>query len=318
MAILILGLFDPDNDFLLVSDPSYIGITGASRIRGVRIIAVPSDENGLDPDRVEEAVRNCLGNGRPRALYDVPNFNNPMGTVLPQGRREALLDICAKYDMFFLEDNAYGAYVYDGERPGTLKASDRTGRVLYIGTFSKTLFPGLRLGFLVADQPVKGTGELLAKELSKIKSLLTGNSPPLLQAIAGGILLENRGSLQPILGPKVEHLRVNRDAMLQRLAVEFAGMEQLVSWNRPKGGFFITVTLPFPFGRAELLACAANFGVIVCPMRFFMLGPGREQQVRLSFSCLDKEQIHTGVRQFAAFVRDRISSEHPDRLVPAS
>lgn len=304
MAVVILGLFDPATDFLLVSDPGYIGITGAARIAGIRTIPVPSDEEGLNPDQFEEAVRGCVGQGRPRALYDVPDFNNPLGTVLSRPRREALLAICRQYEMFFIEDNPYGAYVYEGEKPTTLKALDKDGTVLYIGTFSKTLFPSLRLGYLVADQRTRGTGEFLAQELSKIKGLLTVNSSALLQAVVGGVLLENGGSFTQILNPKIEHLRGNRDLMLQCLTAEFSGIEG-VSWNRPSGGFFLTMTLPFHFGKEEFVACAAEFGVIVCPMKFFTLGAGSEQQIRLSFSCLDEKEIRVGVERLAAFVRAR-------------
>ena len=307
MAVILLGLFEA-TDFLLVGDPAYIGMTGPARIMGLRTEPVPLDDNGLNPDQLEEVVRKCLLAGRPRAVYDVPDFNNPLGSVLPRERRKALLAICRKYGMFFIEDNAYGRYAYEGERLPTLKALDEDGTVLYIGTFSKTLFPGLRLGYLVADQRVQGTGELLAKELSKVKSFLTVNTPPLMQAIVGGVLLERGGFLQQVLEPKIQHLRRNRDVMLQSLATAFADMGGLVFWNRPNGGFFITVTLPFSFGKEELSACAADFGVIVCPMRFFTIGPGWKQQIRLSFSYLEEEQIRVGVQRLAMYVRERMGS----------
>ena len=307
MAILMLGLFDPAGDLLLASDPAYIGITGFARIAGVRVIPVPSDAEGLDPERLEEALRNCRGQGRPRALYDVPDFNNPLGTVLSHRRRKDLLAICRRHDIFFIEDNPYGAYVYEGEKPTPLKALDENGTVIYIGTFSKTLFPSLRLGYLVADQRVQGGGGFLAQELSKVKSLVTGNSSALLQAVVGGILLENGSSFECIVRPKVEHLRRNRDTMLECLQVEFSGMHGLVSWNRPRGGFFLAMSLPFHFGKEELVACAAEFGVIVCPMNFFTLGSGYDRQIRLSFSCLEEEQIRLGVKRLAAFVRKRMA-----------
>jgi (S)-3,5-dihydroxyphenylglycine transaminase len=306
MAVILMGLFDPATDFLLVGDPAYIGMTGPARILGIKTFPVPSGDEGLNPAEVEKVIQGCLSSGRPKALYDVPDFNNPLGTVLSRERREQLLVVCKKYDMLLIEDNPYGMYIYEGEKIPTIKALDRDGSVLYIGSFSKTLFPGLRLGYLVADQRIPGTSEMLARELSKVKSLLTVSSSPLLQAIVGGVLLQCDGSLKKIIRPKVEQVRRNRDAMLQSLSTHLADMAGCVSWNRPKGGFFLTMKLPFPFGKEDLRICASDYGVIVSPMTFFSLCPGHENEIRLSFSYLDENGVRTGVERIARFVRDAV------------
>jgi len=306
MAVLLTGLFDPNHDVLLVSDPTYIGITGLARILGIRVVPVPSGDHGLEPEQVERAIRDCSQWGHPRALYDIPDFNNPLGTSMPLSHRHQILDICAHGGVFFIEDNPYGMFAYDGERMPTLKALDRDGTVLYIGSFAKTLFPGLRLGYLVADQKSEAN-QTLAQEFSRVKSLLTVNSSPLLQAAVGAVLLRHQCSLQPLVTPKLNDYRRNRDVMFECLKSEFAGMEDLVKWNRPNGGFFLTMNLPFPFGREELQACSSEYGVIVCPMRFFSLMPGRESQIRLSFSYVDEKNIRSGIRGLASFVRNRMA-----------
>jgi len=239
-----------------------------------------------------------------RALYDVPDFNNPLGTSLPLEHRVNLIDICRQHGVLLIEDNPYGMFNYDGDRLPTLKALDKDQTVLYIGTFSKTLFPGLRLGYLVADQPVGSEGQLLAKELSKVKGLLTLNTSTICQAIAASALQNAGNSLEAIVQGKREQLRRNRDTLLACLAEEFTDWEDEIRWNRPRGGFFVTLTLPFPFGPTELKRCAAEYGVIVCPMRFFSLAAGREHQIRLSFSYLEEDQIRTGLERLARFVRE--------------
>jgi (S)-3,5-dihydroxyphenylglycine transaminase len=309
MAILLLGLIDPAEDALLVSDPAYIGIPGLARILGLTLIPIPTGERGLDPKAVLRGVEEARRMGRrPRALYDVPDFNNPLGTRMPVAARREMLALAREHGMLIWEDNPYGMFSYDGPPLPTLKALDEHGVVIYMGSFSKTLFPGLRLGYLVADQQVvlpSGGRVPLTAELSKIKSLTTVNSSPVVQAMAGGILLESGGSLRPLVEAKLPFYRANRDRMLSCLEAALGGAAG-VSWNRPEGGFFLTLTLPFEFTDECLTACARDYGVIVCPMRFFALSPGRERQVRLSFSYVTEEQIDEGIDRFARFVRERI------------
>jgi (S)-3,5-dihydroxyphenylglycine transaminase len=309
MAILLLGLIDPASDALLVSDPAYIGVPGLARIMGMTLIPIPTGEGGLDPEAVARGIAEARRMGRrPRALYDVPDFNNPLGTRMPVAVRRELLALARENEMLIWEDNPYGMFSYDGPPLPTLKALDEHGVVVYMGSLSKTLFPGLRLGYLVADQQVLLTGGRrvpLAAELSKIKSLTTVNTSTVVQAIAGGILLAAGGSLRPLVEEKLPFYRANRDRMLACLEAALGGVGG-VRWNRPEGGFFLIITLPFEFTDECLTICARDYGVIVCPLRFFALTPGRERQVRLSFSYVDEERIAEGIDRFVRFVRERI------------
>ncbi len=316
MAILLLGLIDPAADALLVSDPTYIGITGLARIMGLTLVPVPTGERGLEPEAALAGIEQARRQGRrPRALYDIPDFNNPLGTRMPVATRRALLDLAREHDLLIWEDNAYGMFSYDGSPLPPLKALDEHGVVIYMGTFSKTLFPGLRLGFLVADQRVvlpSGKRVPLAAELSKVKSLTTVTTSPLVQAIAGGFLIDTGGSLRPLMEGKLPFYRANRDRMLGCLE-ERLGATEGVRWNRPEGGFFLTLDLPFAFTDDCLLACARDYGVVVCPMSFFSLTPGREGQVRLAFSYVTEEQIEEGIARFARFVQDRVATREERR-----
>lgn len=308
MAILLGGLFEPASDVLLVSDPTYIGITGLARLLGVTTVPVACGPDGLRAADVAAAVEGVeRGGRRARALYDIPDFNNPQGTRLSLGARRALLDVAREHDLLILEDNPYGMFAYDSEPLPPLKALDDHGVVVYLGSFSKTLFPGLRLGYLVADQSVvlpDGRRTTLAAELSKVKSLTTVNTPPLMQAAVGGILLDNDCSLTALVRRKLPFYRENRDRMLRGLAAKLSGM---ATWNRPEGGFFLTVDLPFICDEECLEESARDFGVIFCPMRFFALSAGRELQARLSFSYVTPEQIDIGIERFARFVQHRLA-----------
>ncbi len=307
MALLLLTLFTPGRDVLLSSDPTYIGITGLARILGIEVAPVAMGPDGLETATVAAAIaRVRASGGRPRALYDIPDFNNPLGTALPVEVRRTLLALLRDEGVLLFEDNPYGMFAYDGGSVPTVKSLDLDRGVIYLGSFSKTLFPGLRVGYLVVDQEVvgkNGGSRSLAGELSKVKSLTTVNTPPLMQATAGGLLLEAGGSLRGLVGRKLPHYRANRDAMLAALERELAGTG--ATWNRPAGGFFLTLDLPFEFGPEELDVCARDYGVICCPMRFFALAPGRERQVRFSFSYVTPEQVEEGVSGFARFVRER-------------
>jgi (S)-3,5-dihydroxyphenylglycine transaminase len=307
MVVLLLGLFEAGRDVLLVSDPTYIGITGLAAIAGIEIKPVAMEAEGLPMERLQAAIAEVRAAGkRPRAFYHIPDFNNPLGSQMPLEERHRLLRLLRDEGVLLFEDNPYGMFAFDGEPLPTLKQLDKGGLVIYLGSFAKTLYPGLRVGYLVADQPVAGPGGKklpLAVELSKVKSLTTVNTSPLLQAIAGAILLENDCSLRAVVKHKLPFYGGNRDRMLECLEKELGGMPG-VAWNRPAGGFFMTVDVPFVFGDAEVEACARDYGVIVCPVSYFALSAGRERQVRLSFSYVTEEQIEEGIGRFARFLRE--------------
>lgn len=328
MAVLLMGLFEPGRDVLLVSDPTYIGITGLARVLGVGVEPVPCGDDGLDPEAVAAAARRVRVAGQwPRAIYDIPDFNNPLGTSLPLAARQRLLEVAEEEDLLVFEDNPYRMFAYDRPARPTLKALDPYGRVIYLGSFSKTLFPSLRLGYLVADQVPAGAAEdagadggaapTLAEALSPVKSLVTVNTPAPMQAAAGGILVDESYSLARLVGEKIPFYRRNRDHMVAALERCFGerGLRDRVRWNVPGGGFFLTLDLPFAFDEAAVAAAARGGesgadgartgGVIVCPMSFFALSPGRERQVRLSFSYVSPQEIDLGVARLADFVARR-------------
>jgi (S)-3,5-dihydroxyphenylglycine transaminase len=310
MAVVLVGLLEPARDILLVSEPTYVGITGLARILGIRLWPVPLGAEGLTPSAVSHAIAAATKIGRVRALYDIPNFNNPLGVSLSLEYRSELLKVCGDHGVLYLEDNAYGMFAYDGNRLPALKSIDAQRTVLYIQSYSKILFPSLRVGCLVADQKVGD--KTLAQELSKVKSLITVNSSGISQAIVAHAIQSNGGSLDAFVAPKRTYYKRNRDKLLDCLEREF-GSNGCVCWNQPRGGFFLALKLPFTFGRMELETCASDYGVIVCPMSFFSLTGNFNNQVRLSFSSVNEDEIVEGVRRFSQFCHERISQQNRER-----
>lgn len=291
------------DDVLLVVNPSYVGVSGAARILGIDTWPVPYGKDGLELESVE---RLCLvasaGGRRVRALYVIPDFSNPQGTTMPVAEREALLQLAIEKDFLILEDNAYGMFAFDAARLPTLKALDRTQQVIYVGSFSKLIYPGVRVGFAVADQRVD-RGTLLADEMAKVKSMTTVNTSPIAQAIVGGLLIDHGCSLVAATATKLEHYRRNRDQLVGSLREVFSSNEDGVAWNEPRGGFFLTLDVPFSADDAVLFESASEHGVLWVPMRYFFLGDGGERQMRLSFSGVAADVIKTGVQRLAGLVR---------------
>ncbi|WUC83703.1 aminotransferase class I/II-fold pyridoxal phosphate-dependent enzyme [Streptomyces sp. NBC_00536] len=309
MLLTLRALFARPEEVLLVASPCYVGITGAARLLDVPVVPVEEREDGIHCADVEAAVRAELARGRrPRAFYLVPDHSNPTGSTLSLRAREELLDLAARYDLLIIEDSPY-RLVSDGEQRPTLKSLDRDRRVVHIGSYSKSVFPGARIGFAVADQRVRdasGATGLLADELSKIKSMVTVNTPPLAQALVAGALLASGGRLKEHNAVPAKHygdaLRVTLEQLARQLP-EALRRELGVSWSEPSGGFFLTVRVPFAADGDALLRSAREHGVIWTPMSYFHPGPGGERALRLSFSYLSHAEIEEGVARLAGFLR---------------
>ncbi|MFF2950204.1 PLP-dependent aminotransferase family protein [Kitasatospora sp. NPDC057965] len=315
MLLALRALCAGPQDVLLVSSPCYVGVTGAARLLDLTTVPVPEGpDGGPDPAAVRAAAREVRAAGRrPRALYVVPDFANPSGTSMPVPARARLLAAAAEEDLLVIEDNPYGFFARDaGERPGerpTLKALDRHRRVVYLGSFAKTCFPGARLGYVVADQEVIGPGgrrTLLADELARLKSMTTVNTPALSQAVIGGMLLTHDCRLRAANAPATAHYAAVMDVLLAELDRYFPAAERErlgLSWNVPEGGFFAVLTVAFAADDAAMERCAREFGVLWTPMTPFYPAGGGEHRLRLSISSLTPGRVAAGVARLADFIR---------------
>jgi (S)-3,5-dihydroxyphenylglycine transaminase len=311
MLLVLRALFrSPDEDVLAVTNPCFVGITGAARLLDIPLAPIDEADDGIDLDRLETACRDARGTGRRiRACYVGTDFANPGGGRMSLAARQRLLALAEREDFLVLEDNAYGFTAAAGDALPCLKALDTGGRVIHIGTFAKVCFPGARVGYVVADQRVGSDGgeRLLADELAALKSMVTVNTSPLSQAVIGGMLLEHGGSLAPAIAEKAALYQRNLTHLLAALDREFAdGLPEGIRCNRPEGGFFVRIQLPVPADPELLEISAADYGVLWTPMAQFYLDSAGDRELRLSCSYLDPPAIDEGVRRLASFLRKEI------------
>lgn len=308
MLLALRALFRDPVDVLVVPDPSYVGIVGAARLLGIEIVPVSEGPEGLDLDQLRTEIGVAEGAGKViRAVYVAPDFANPSGTLMSLKRRQALLDLADQHGFYVLEDSVYAfTQVQDKDLPA-LKTIDRGKRVILIGTFAKIALPGIRVGYAVADQSVadpSGGCSPLAAAMATLKSMVTVNTSPICQAIAGGLLLASGISMKELGRGKGAFYRSNLAYLLDRLQYHcggLPGLKESISWNSPSGGFFVCVRLPIPVDWALLHRCAVEFGVLWTPMRQFYLSSAGDYDLRLSCSYLDHATIDKGVEKLARF-----------------
>ena len=211
---------------LLAVAPTYVGLTGAARLVDLPVLPVRAGADGVELDDLAEQVRRARASGlRPRACYLMPDFANPSGITMTVEVRRRLLALARAENILLLEDNPYGLFPIElADRIPTCKALDDSHTVVYLGSFAKTALPGARVGYVVADQPVRdaaGNITLLADQLSKLKSMLTVNTSPISQAIVAGKMLEHGGSLIAATAADRAVYGKNLRLMLDGLAARF-------------------------------------------------------------------------------------------------
>lgn len=207
-----------------------MGITGAARMLGVETVPVPEGDGGLRVEALRAACHAARREGRRlRICYVAPDFSNPGGNRMGRRDRERLLELAEAEDFLVLEDNVYGFTAAPGDELPSLKALDRNRRVVHLGTFSKVCFPGVRVGYVVADQEVvtpEGDHALLADHLARLKTMVTVNTPPLSQAVVAGMLLEHGGSL-------ARRCRARSALYRRNLALLLGGLDRLTEQGLP-------------------------------------------------------------------------------------
>jgi (S)-3,5-dihydroxyphenylglycine transaminase len=320
MFLALRALVAGPSDTVLVSSPCYVGISGAARLLDIDVTGVAERPGGFCASDVEAAVVAEQARGRRvRAFYVIPDHSNPGGGTIDLAQRQALLELAARHDFLILEDSPY-RLVSPGAQLPTLKALDTERRVIHLGSYSKTVFPGARLGFAVADQEwtdADGRTGLLADAMAKIKSMVTVNTSSLSQAAVAGALLTANGRISEL---NQRHQAYYAEAMqttlaeLDRLLPEPLREQLGVSWNRPAGGFFMSMTVPFVADNAALTRCAAEYGVLWTPMSYFYPGGGGDHGIRLSISYLSTDEIEEGVGRLIDFILAESAVQVPSVL----
>ena len=309
---LIGKLLINSGDRVLVEAPTYLGALQAFNIYGAEYLSVPSDDDGLRTDLLEVPLRSG-----PKFMYVLPNFQNPGGTTLSEGRRHELVLMADRYGVPIVEDDPYGQLRYEGEHLPSLVALDREnlrrdngysiGNVIYLSTFSKTLAPGLRLGWIVAPPDV------IAKMI-QLKQGMDLHTSTFTQAVTYEVAKD--GFLD-------EHIKLIRKVYGERRDVMLAALKEYfppeAKWTHPKGGLFLWVTLPAGMSCKKLFDAALKENVAFVPGDSFYAANGFSEEgtrhLRLNFSNAKPEQIREGIKRLAVAVKRQMEEMNPSAVV---
>ncbi|WP_138418782.1 PLP-dependent aminotransferase family protein [Aquibacillus sediminis] len=282
---LVARILLDSNTVVAVESPTYMEALEIFQNYTDHFISIPVDQHGLQTNKLEEVLveRKQKGLPLPKVLYTIPTFQNPTGTTMNEERRKHVLELAAKYDFLILEDDAYGELSFDAS-PTPLKAMDIDGRVLYLGSLSKVVAPGMRIGWVAADSEFINAIAWFKKDLDH----------PFAQATMASFLEQND------IG---ERIQVLGEAYQDKCAVLLSALEQhmpdSVSWYKPEGGYFVWVKVA-GVDTSQLLSQALAEGISYIPGKYFFLNPqdGKEY-LRLSFSYADKQEIVEGIQKLS-------------------
>jgi 2-aminoadipate transaminase len=288
---LLARLFVDPGSTVVVEDPSYVGGLQAFAACEARYLIVPADDEGMQVERLEELLKGTAT--MPRLIYVLPNFQNPCGATLSLARRRALLELSHRHGIPIVEDDPYGELRFEGEPLPSLKSMDEEGTVIQLGTFSKILVPGLRLGWVVAEREV-------IQKLVNGKQSADLNSSALAQRVAWEAC--RRGALERQIERVKPVYRERRDVMLKAVAKQLPAGS---CWSRPEGGLFLWATLPDGVDTGAMLAEAVTEKVAYVPGSAFDPLGRATSNMRLNFSSAAPDQIEEGIARIGTVARRR-------------
>jgi 2-aminoadipate transaminase len=287
-------LIDP-GDVVIAEGPTYPGAVPVFSSYQAEVVQIDMDADGMRVDLLEEALDRLDREGRrPKFIYTVPSFQNPAGVTMSQPRRRRLVEVAHERELLVLEDNPYGLLRYEGDPPSPLLSIDGGVYVMYLGTFSKILSPGIRLGWTVAPPPVLEKINLGKQATDLCTSTLS-------QLMVQAYFAESRW--RDYVDSLTEIYRARRDTMLDALADHFPPQAE---WTRPSGGLFIWATLPEFIDTTDLLARALRDNVAFVPGEAaFLDGRGRNA-MRLNYSGSDEDSIREGIRRIGEVITEQV------------
>ena len=292
---LVTRVFCDPGDVVIAEAPSYVGALGTFAAYQADVVHVAMDEHGLVPAALREAVAAVKASGkRAKFLYTVPNFHNPAGVSLAEERRDEILEICQSAGLLVLEDNPYGLLGFDAPPTRAIRARGGEDDVLYLGSFSKTFAPGLRVGWVLAPHAVREK-LVLAAEAAVL-------CPPQLNQMVVAEYLATQdwqGQVSAFRGM----YRERRDAMLDELAKQ---MPEGTTWTHPTGGFYVWVTLPGDLDSKVLLPRAVTARVAFVPGTAFYADEQGRSNLRLSYCFPEPERIREGVRRLGGVLEEEV------------
>ncbi len=292
---LISRIFIDPGDVVLVEAPSYVGALGTFRQYEAQVVHVGMDDQGLIPQALREAITSVRASGRKiKFLYIIPNYQNPTGVLLPADRRTEILEICRAEQIFVVEDNPYGLLGFDRPSPNAMRAED-SENVIYLGTFSKTIAPGLRVGWALVPPSLKE------------KLVIASESSILCPSNFAQLTISRYLANQPWrdqIASFCELYKVRRDAMLESLEEYFPAS---ATWTKPGGGFYVWVNLPPEIDTKLMVPKAIVAKVAYVPGTAFYADGFGSWAMRLSFCHPTPERIRDGVKALGGVVKQEIA-----------
>jgi 2-aminoadipate transaminase len=293
---LISRIFIDPGDVVLVEAPSYVGALGTFSQYQAAPVHVETDQDGMVPAALVEAIKSVRASGRKiKFLYLIPNYQNPTGVMLSADRRTQILEICAREEIFIVEDNPYGLLGFDRPSPNAMRAQD-SENVIYLGSFSKTIASGLRVGWALVPQSIKDKIVIASESSILCPSNFT-------QLTISSYLKDQPWRDQ--IASFVDLYRVRRDAMLESLEAHFP---KEATWTRPGGGFYVWVTLPPEIDTKAMVPKAIVAKVAYVPGNAFYADGFGSWQMRLSYCHPTPERIREGVKALGAVVKQELAS----------
>jgi 2-aminoadipate transaminase len=287
LSLLATAMLEP-GDTVLVENPCYLAALQAFAFAGARVVAVPGDEDGIDPAALEELVVR----ERPKLLYTVPTFQNPTGRTLPGARRAAVASVAARRGLWIVEDDPYGELRFEGERvPWIASYAGAEDRTVLLGSFSKVMAPGMRLGWLRAPAALRRAC-VVAKQAADLHT-------PTVNQLAAARYLADR-DLDAHVVRVAGVYRERRDAMLAGLA---DALPVGSTWTRPEGGMFLWARLPESYDTTALLPRVLRQDVAYVPGAPFYAGAPDASTLRLCFVTQTPDEIGEGLRRLGKGLR---------------
>lgn len=292
---LISRIFIDPGDVVLVEAPSYVGALGTFHQYEAQVVHVELDSQGLVPEALRQAISSVRANGRTiKFLYLIPNYQNPTGVLLPADRRTEILEICREEAIFVVEDNPYGLLGFDRPSPNAMRAED-TENVIYLGSFSKTIAAGLRVGWTLVPPSLKEKLVIASESSILCPSNFT-------QLTISSYLADQPWRDQ--IASFCQLYKVRRDAMLESLEEYFPAS---ATWTKPGGGFYVWVNLPPEIDTKLMMPKAIVAKVAYVPGTAFYADGFGSWAMRLSYCHPTPQRIREGVKALSNVVKEEIS-----------
>lgn len=284
-------IFLNPGDPIITEEPTYVGAISAFDANKADMHSIPLDENGMKTELAEVEIKKLISEGRkPKFIYTIPTFQNPTGITMSLERRKHLVEISNTYDIPLVEDNPYGELRYSGNRLPMFSSLKGSSNVIYLGTFSKVMCPGLRMGYTIGPEEFISRANLLKQAVDLSSSTFS-------QYVAWQYL--KRGIIKQQIPKTIEIYRKKRNIMLKSLEEHFP---EGSTWSRPDGGMFLWATVDDKINTSELLKDSVKEGVAYVSGNAFSPARVQTSSMRLNFTFSEEDQIERGIGKLGALI----------------